>query len=315
MRTDMTARLKIISGVVFATVLLALLPALSLAETIILKNGQSIEVDNIDEREKDIVFYMNGLKMRVSKEGVVRVVKPHGRNAAAPTRAKRNAGANTSPAERPVQTKKAIKINPSRSKKPNNNPARPDNALKQDVPPTKKIEVDPQPSAKPAERQTAKFRSEIRWCGLRNLRWGISRHALGLMQEIESETDQTDIKEYVRKNEDLKLGKAQLDTIVYAFWSHRLYAVTIWVSGHENYLALRNEIFDRFGVGLKNEENLERYLWSDTNSDRMLKYVEADQTGLFWMRSKDLNRKYQLSQIKTPSTYLKAMEAGSLRAN
>ena len=314
MGTLMKNGLKLTSGVLFAAIIITLLSPLSLADTIILKNGQSIEADEIDEREEDLIFYMQGLKMRVSKAGVVRIVKTHKTDAAVPTRINRKAAVDQSPSDKLMQTEKAVKINPSPSKKPIRTHAKPKRASNQVVPAKKKMKVDPQPSEKPSDRQTGKIRSEIRWCGLRDLRWGIGRHTLGMMQEIESRTDQTDIKEFVRKNEDLKLGKAQLDSIVYAFWRHRLYAVTIWISGHDNYLALRNEIFNRFGVGLKSDKNTERYLWSDTYSDRMLKYVEADQTGLFWMRSKDLNRRYQLSQIKTPSTVLKAMEANALRA-
>ncbi|MDH4010150.1 MAG: hypothetical protein OEU55_05495, partial [Desulfobacterales bacterium] len=84
---------------------------------------------------------------------------------------------------------------------------------------------------------------------------------------------------------------------------------------HANYLALRHEVFNRFGIGHKRDQNRERYLWSDPYSDRVLKYIDADQSGLFWMRSKELNRMHQLTHIKTPPTSLKSMEAKALSAN
>ena len=114
------------------------------------------------------------------------------------------------------------------------------------------------------------------------------------------------VKEYVRENEDLKMGGALLDSIVYSFWRQQLYAPTIWTRRQSNYRALRNEAFNRFGVGLKRDQNRECYFWSDLYRDRIMKYEDADQSGLFWMRSKELDRCYQISQIKTPSTDLKA---------
>lgn len=111
------------------------------------------------------------------------------------------------------------------------------------------------------------------------------------------------------------MGKARLDSIVYAFWRHKLYAVTIRATGHANYLALRNEVFNRFGIGHRSDQNRERYFWTDRYSDRMLKYVDADQSGLFWMQSKELNRMHQLSRIKTPATALKSIKAKALSSN
>ncbi len=305
---------NIISSVVYAAILLTLLLPLSWADTIILKNGQTIETIKVDEHGKDIIFYLNGVKMRVSKEMVVRIVKPNEASAVPPVRVKRKAAKNETPSNIIVHRKKAKKFNPPPSKDPSSKRAGKKRASYPGVQTEQKKKADSQPAKNTAGMQTGKNRSEVRWCGFRDLRWGISRASIGIMQEIESGSDPVKIKEFVRKNEDLKFGKAQLDSIAYAFWRYRLYAVTIWVSGQDNYLALRNEVFNRFGAGLKSEDHPERYLWSDTSSDRMLKYVEADQTGLFWMRSKDLNRKYHLSQIKTPSTILKAMEANALRA-
>ncbi len=267
-----------------AAVSLTLLPLISSADTIVLKDGQSIEADKIDEREGDLFFYLHGMKMRVSKAAVLRIIKSKAPKEAPAAASKGKAVVKRKPSKREGRAKKIIKVNPL-------------------------------PSEHPAALQTEKSLPAVRSCGLRDLYWGSGRSAVGLLQEAQSGTGQVEIKEYVRANEDLKLGKAQLDSIIYAFWRHKLYAVTIWATGHANYLALRNEIFRRFGVGLKSDQHTERYLWSDTYSDRMLKYIAADQSGLFWMRSKDLNRMYQLSQIKTPSTYLKAMDANALRTD
>lgn len=275
---------KIINGFFWATISLTLLPALSSADMIVLKSGQSIEAKKVFEQEGNIFFYLHGLKMRVSKKAVLRVTKTNNAEPASPAGIKESTSEDRNRSNRTVQVEKII-------------------------------ETESLSAKNPAGEQTKKNQPEIRWSGFRDLHWAIGRSTLGRLTEVESGTDQEEIKEYVRANEDLKMGKAQLDSIVYAFWRHKLYAVTIWAAGHANFLALRNEVFNRFGIGHKSDQNRERYLWSDPYSDRMLKYVDADQSGLFWMRSKELNRMQQLTQIKTPSTALKSMEAKALRAN
>ena len=275
---------KIIDGIVWATISLMLLPPLSSADMIVLKSGQSIEVEKVYEQEENIFFYLHELKMRVSKKAVLRVTQTNNAEPALPAGIKGSTAEDRNRSNRIVQVEKIIE--------------------------TESLSVE-----NPAGEQTKKNQPEIRWSGFRDLRWAIGRSTLGRLTEVESGTGQEEIKEYVRVNEDLEMGKAQLDSIVYAFWRHKLYAVTIRAAGHANYLALRHEVFNRFGIGHKRDQNRERYLWSDPYSDRVLKYVDADQSGLFWMRSKELNRMHQLTHIKTPPTSLKSMEAKALSAN
>lgn len=275
---------KIINGFFWATISLTLLPSLSPADMIVLKTGQSIEAQNVYEQEGNIFFYLHGLKMRVSKKAVLRVTKTINDEPASPAVIKGSTAEDKNRSNRIVQVEKII-------------------------------ETEPLSVENPAGEQRKKKQPEIRWSGFRDLNWAIGRSTLGRLTEVESGTGREEIKEYVRANEDLKMGKAQLDSIVYAFWRHKLYALTIRTAGHANYLALRDEVFNRFGIGRKSAQNRERYLWSDSYSDRMLKYVDADQSGLFWMRSKELNRMYQLPQIKTPSTALKSKKTKALRTN
>ena len=265
-------------------IFLILLPALSFADTIILKRGRPIRVEKAWEQDGHIYFYLHGLKMRVSKKAVHRIVSTD--HASPPTPANPNKRKTSGiRAKKPAGTKKQA------------------------------IKVEPLPIEKPAAVKPKKPSNNIHWSGFRDLHWGIGRSTFGKLKEIKSSSRLAEVKEYVRAEENLIMGKANLNSIVYAFWRQKLYTITLWVEGSTNYLALRNEIFNRFGVGHKGDQNQERYLWSDRYSDRMLKYIAEDHTGLFWMRSKELDSQYRLSQIKIPSSYLDAMEANALRAN
>ena len=56
-------------------IFLILLPALSFADTIILKRGRPIRVEKAWEQDGHIYFYLHGLKMRVSKKSKTYISK------------------------------------------------------------------------------------------------------------------------------------------------------------------------------------------------------------------------------------------------
>jgi hypothetical protein len=275
---------RIRSAILMAAISLVLLPVRSTADMIVLRDGQSIEAENAYEQEGNIFFYIHGLKMRVSKKAVLRVTGNDKAAPVSPLRIKGNTMKDRNWSSRPARSEKAI-------------------------------EIETLPVVNPSGKQTKQIQSEIRWSGFRDLRWAIGRSTFGRLIEIESGTGQNGIKEYVRADEDLIMGKARLDSIVYAFWHDKLYAVSIWTTGYNHYRAMRNEVFNRFGIGHKGDRNRERYIWSDPYSVRMLKYDSAAKSGLFWMGSKELNRRHQLSRTKTPSTGLESTAARTLGAN
>jgi len=118
-----------------------------------------------------------------------------------------------------------------------------------------------------------------------------------------------DVIEYVRPSDSLILGDAILKSVIYAFWRDRLYTVSIWTQGRENYNALCDLVFDHFGKGARIDGSSEKYLWSDSNTDIMLEYTSDDQYGLLWMRSKKLDRKLKLSKFKGHASYMKRMKS------
>ena len=123
--------------------------------------------------------------------------------------------------------------------------------------------------------------------------------------ELNTNTGLEEVKEYKRKNDELTMGDANLKSIVYAFWRDQFYTVTIRTEGNADYIALRREAFKRFGKGQPSKQSHERYLWSDVSTDRMLKYVQEEQEGMLWMRSKKIDRQYKLTKLNVPSSYLK----------
>ena len=95
-------------------------------------------------------------------------------------------------------------------------------------------------------------------------------------------------------------------------WHDQLYTVTIWTQNYSNYEALRSAAFERFGDGSRRNESIERYIWSDKLTDRMLEYVKEGEHGMLWMWSRDLDRKLKLSKYDASISYIKWLRSREL---
>ena len=145
--------------------------------------------------------------------------------------------------------------------------------------------------------------------GIGDLKWGTHATSISGLQQKQTDSGLKDVVEYIRPNDGLKLGEAELTSIVYAFWRNQLYTVTIWIQGPSNYKALRQKAFDHFGRGSRPDDAAEKYLWTNSDTDLMLKYTNEDQNGFLWMRGKDMDRKFKLSRLSSHTSYLRWMKS------
>ena len=148
--------------------------------------------------------------------------------------------------------------------------------------------------------------------GFRDLPWGSELSDIAGMAETETDTGLAGVVGYIRPNDVLRIGEAELTSIIYSFWHDQLYTVTIWTQNYSNYEALRSATFDRFGEGSRRDESIERYIWSDKLTDRMLEYVKEGEHGMLWMRSRDLDRKLKLSKYDASISYIKWLRSREL---
>jgi len=149
--------------------------------------------------------------------------------------------------------------------------------------------------------------------GFRDLAWGSKLSDITGMVKTETDTGLAGVVEFVRPKDVLRIGEAKLTRIIYSFWHDQLYTVTIWTQNHSNYKALRRAAFERFGEGSRGKASLERYIWSDRLTDRMLEYIKESEYGLLWMRSRDLDKKLKLSKYDAPISYIKWLRARDLK--
>lgn len=164
----------------------------------------------------------------------------------------------------------------------------------------------------PAHRDSCsavKCANALRKDGFCDLKWGRKLVTVLDFKEKGTNSGLDNVVEYVRSNDIMAIEDIPLKSITYAFWKGRLYTVTVWTNGFPNYAALRDKVFEEFGPGKRTETDNERYLWSDTLSDIMLEYIEDDQYGMLWLRSKEVEELSKSSRLRGHASYLKWMNS------
>ena len=158
-----------------------------------------------------------------------------------------------------------------------------------------------------ASKQYSKPRSEID--GFRGIKWGAEITALGDMEKVEQDkSPNRDIVWYTRKGETLTFGKAKLENIFYSFWMGVFESVWMDFKGEENFQALKQEVFERFGKVLESGELLKKtekealmerstmrygeeefYFWDGKQMEMWLSYSKSRHKGTLSINSKKIN--------------------------
>lgn len=123
--------------------------------------------------------------------------------------------------------------------------------------------------------------------GFRGLKWGTD---ISTLSDMEYHKTGGDIQIYVKKNDELKMGKATLEKIEYDFWRGKFYGVHIYTRGYTNWVALKNAVFKKYGKGFQGNKNIEKYDWSGKKTEMMLNYFKSSENGTFIMFSIEMEK-------------------------
>jgi len=274
----MRVRIHHITAVALVSVLI---PLVAGADVVRLKNGKALKVEKAWQDSGQIYFVLQGLKASIPQSKVA------GIESGAGSRTESNAAAS--------------------QPQPDLNHTRSDSA--EDLVPTPIAQPDSSDSA--AQLQPAPPGKALVLCtdGFNGLKWGVLRSELKDLEQRPADSGLDEVIEYVRLSDTPKLGQADLKAVIYAFWRDQLYTVTLWTQGSENYQAMRDAAFSRFGKGASIAEDGEKFLWLQDLTDAMLKYDNESQYGMLWMRSSEINRKTKLAKLNGPTSYLKWMKS------
>lgn len=238
------------------------------ADKLILNSGEEFSTNQIWEEEDTIRFSMHGLTVTVRKEDVKAIVRD--------------------PVDPETPTDIATKIQkalpPTNEKRPADLPPMRDPKTK--APPQRE---EPSLSVPPATPSAPATRS-VKGTGLSGLFWKAPPDSIEGLVKTDTEPSYGGLDHYQRPRDDLRMGQTKLDGMVYGFWRNQLYTLMMWVEGRPGYQRLKFTIHAHYGTGERSASGLERYIWKDADTDRMLEFDEKLNTGIFWMRSRDLDK-------------------------
>lgn len=262
--------LHVMTRPLLLSLLFFLIPVTTMADEIIMITGETFSSPNVWEEDGKIRFSMSGLNISVEKSEVAQIIRDQDspQPTRKPTQPPHQAPAFSPPPPNPeptIHTKPLTHI-PANSPEP--------------------VKLSPRKNQDQGMKPSAAV-----GIGLDGLAWHLKSSDLSDLKKIDTDPMYGGIDQYYRENETMKLGPAALNGKVYGFWRNRLYMITMWVEGPPAYERLRKAVFERYGRGRQNSDGLERYIWQDPTTDRMLEFDEQLNTGLFWMRSRALDVK------------------------
>jgi hypothetical protein len=248
-------------------ILSALRPLSARGDTVVLNSGETFDSAKVWQENGKIRFDLHGLVVSVDKDDVASII--------------RNDGSPSAPVV-PQILQPATQEPPTPPANPT--PEQPRTADRPENPPPLHEPRSAAPHS--PERSNHAKRTAVQGTGLAGISWQMKPSDIAGLAKVKTEPEFGGIDQYVRPDQALALGRAPLDGMVYGFWRNRLYSITAWVDGRPGYERLKAEVMTRYGEGQANRKGLERYVWRDQTTDRLLEFDGSLNSGLFWMRSR-----------------------------
>jgi hypothetical protein len=284
-------------------------PVVARGEWIILNSGEKFQTDRSWQEDGRLKFRLNGLVVSVPENDVAQVVtsettpeRPVLEGQTSPSNRQMNAMASDTlqskrkerlqtalrlplPDQKFLHKERRLPVPPDTVTRQQRHSEPPDNAVAEKT--TASPETPPSaPAVTPPSRTV-----------FRNLAWGMHPSSMPGLVFSQTKPAYGGVDEFFFPDENLKLGDAPLNGIVYGFWHKRLYTITIWTDGRPSYEKLRGWVIATYGPGHQRKKDVERQVWYGKGTDQMLEFDETLNTGIFWLRSHALHDR--IMQIQT----------------
>ena len=135
------------------------------------------------------------------------------------------------------------------------------------------------------------FQNEPNDC--RGIKWGTE---LDELQGLTKVSSQSSLDYYRKKGEDMTIGDAPLDMVVYVFYQEKFCGVVMNFKSPPNFQAIRTTLFDWYGKGRQPNKYKEQYRWSGTDVTITLEYDDVTQKGQVIYYYMPIYEKKQITQ-------------------
>jgi hypothetical protein len=127
--------------------------------------------------------------------------------------------------------------------------------------------------------------------GCNGIKWETKLSTLERMKHTRTDPAHGGIEFYVREGDAFKLENGKKLMIQYGFLREKFYVGLISIRGAEEWNALKEAVFNKFGGGAKPFINREEYLWVGKNVVMSLQYDENLKFGAYYIRSESMVKK------------------------
>jgi hypothetical protein len=126
--------------------------------------------------------------------------------------------------------------------------------------------------------------------GFNGVKWETELSTLNEMKPYRKDPSHGGIDFYLRTGDGLKLKNGKLIPIQYGFWRGKFYVGLVITEQASDWGALKEDVFEKFGVGAKPFCNHEEYLWIGENATMSLRYDQSKRIGTYYIRSHTMEK-------------------------
>jgi hypothetical protein len=126
--------------------------------------------------------------------------------------------------------------------------------------------------------------------GVNGIKWETELSTLKGMKSYAKDSSHGGIYYYLKAGDGYKLKNGKLIPIQYGFWREKFYVGVVKTEQASDWEALKESVFEKFGVGAKPFSNKEEYLWIGKDVTMALRYDEDSKKGTYYIRSHSMEK-------------------------
>jgi len=129
--------------------------------------------------------------------------------------------------------------------------------------------------------------------GFNGIKWETEVSTLKEMKSYRKDPSHGGIHFYLKAGDGYRLKNGKLIPIQYGFWREKFYIGMVMTDQVSDFEALKESVFEKFGVGAKPFTNKEEYLWIGKDATMALRYDENLRKGTYYIRSHSMEKQMQ----------------------
>lgn len=129
--------------------------------------------------------------------------------------------------------------------------------------------------------------------GFNSIKWQTKLSQVEGLKFFRTDFSAGGIDFYHKDEVGLLLANGKVAPVQYGFWREKFYVGMVTTQGLEDWNALKEAAFNKFGVGAKPFLNKEEYLWVGKVAVMALRYDERQKMGTLYIRYEPMEKEMQ----------------------